>query len=199
MSRLSRPRRRAFSGLLAAALYCLSTGVTAAQIWKLGMGDKSTKYQPFKDPSGRFELEYPAKDWKLLPSGGSSLAVFARNDGPTLFIDHVRLTEALTAVEVAGMPAVELSTLKEQQPKGRDFKSEMVDSKAGKGVLIRYSRDGATGTGPETVVQYSIAVGLELFRLNGVMPDKQVAKYEPVIDYMIQSFKAPAAASTSKH
>ena len=199
MSRLSRPRRHAFSGLLAAALYCLSTGVTAEQIWKLGMGDKSTKYQPFKDPGGRFEIEYPAKDWKLLPSGGSSLAVFARNDGPTLFIDHVRLTEALTPVEVAGMPAVELSTLKEQQPKGRDFKSEMVDSKAGKGVLIRYSRDSATGTGPETVVQYSIAVGLELFRLNGVMPDKQVAKYEPVIDYMIQSFKAPAAASTSKH
>ena len=58
----------------------------------------------------------------------------------------------------------------------------MVDSKAGRGVLIRYSRDGATGTGPETVVQYSIAVGLELFRLNGVMPDKQVAKYEPIID-----------------
>ena len=199
MTRLSLPRRRAFSGLLAAMLYLVSSSAMAAQFkWMVG-GDKNTKYQGFKDPSGRFELEYPAKDWKLLPSGGSSLAVFARNNGPTLFVDHIRLAEALTPAEIGGMPAVELSTLKEQQPKGRDFKQDMLDSKAGRGVIIRYSRDSATGTGPETVVQYSIAVGLELFRLNGVMPDKQVAKYEPVIAYMIQSFKAPAAASTSKH
>ena len=67
------------------------------------------------------------------------------------------------------MPEVELSTLKDQQPKAKDFKSDMLDSKAGRGVLIRYSRDG-TGTGPETVIQYSIPVGQELFRLNGVMP-----------------------------
>ena len=73
----------------------------------------------FKDPAGRFELQYPEKDWKPLPSGGSSLAVFARNDGPTLFVDHVRLVGALTPAELGGMPAVELSTLKEQQPKGQ--------------------------------------------------------------------------------
>ena len=48
----------------------------------------------FKDPAGRFELEYPEKDWKRLPSGGSSLVVFARNDGPTLFVDHVTLSRS---------------------------------------------------------------------------------------------------------
>ena len=101
----------------------------------------------------------------------------------------------MTQAEIAGLPAVELSTLKDQQPKATGFKSDMLDSKAGRGVLIRYSRDGA---GPETVVQYSIAVGLELFRINGVIPDKQVTKYEPIVMYMIQSFTAPAA-STSKN
>mgnify|MGYP003694037921 CR=1 FL=1 len=52
-------------------------------------------------------------------------------------------------------------------------------------MLIKYSREGA---GPETVIQFSIAVGLELFRINGVIPDKQVAKsradrhsYDPVV------------------
>ena len=34
-------------------------------------GDKNVKYKAFKDPSGRFELEYPAKDWSPLPTGGS--------------------------------------------------------------------------------------------------------------------------------
>jgi hypothetical protein len=85
------------------------------------------------------------------------------------------------------MSAVELSTLKEQQPKAKDFKSEMLDSKSGRGVLIRYSR---VGVGPETVVQYSIPVGRELYRINGVIADKQLTKYEPIVMYMIQSFMA---------
>jgi hypothetical protein len=63
----------------------------------------------------------------------------------------------------------------------------MVDSKAGRGVLIRYSR---IGVGPETVVQYSIPVGRELYRINGIIADKQLAKYEPIVMYMIQSFLA---------
>ena len=178
-------------------LCVLSAGLTADQNpfkWMVG-GDKNVKYETFKDPAGRFEIEYPTKDWKRLPSGGSSLAVFAHNDGPTLFVDHVTLPESLTPAEIAGMPAVELRSLKEQQPKAKDFKPDMLDSKAGRGVLIRYSPDSA---GPETGVQYSIVVGLELFRINGVIPDKQVTKYEPIIMYMIQSFKAPAA-SAAKH
>ena len=187
-----------FTALAAGILILLSTGLAAGQnVFKRMVGaDSNVKYQTFKDPSGRFEIEYPAKDWKRLPSGGSSLAVFARNDGPTLFLDHITLAEALTPAEIGGMPAVELSTLKDQQPKAKDFKSDMLDSKAGRGVLIRYTRDA---TGPETVVQYSIAIGQQLFRINGVIPDKQVTKYEPIIMYMIQSFKAPATAPTSKH
>jgi len=197
MSPLSLPRRRTFTALAAVMPFVLSAGLAAEQnVLKRMVGaDTNVKYQTFKDSAGRFELEYPTKDWKRLPNGSSSLAVFARNDGPTLYVDHVRLVEPLTPPEIAGMPAVELSTLKDQQPKAKDFKSDMLDSKTGRGVLIRYSRDGEAG--PETVIQYSIAVGPELFRINGIVPDKQVQKYEPIIMYMIQSFKAPAA-STSK-
>jgi hypothetical protein len=181
--------------LAAAILFAFSSGLSAGQ-FKWMVGDKSVKYVSFKDASGRFELEYPEKDWKRLPSVGQSLIGFARNDGPTLFVDHVRLVEALTPAEMAGLLSVELSTLKDQQPKATGFKSEDLESKAGRGVLIKYSREGA---GPETVIQFSIAVGMELFRITGVIPDKQVAKYEPIVMYMIQSFKAPATASPSKH
>ena len=195
MRHISAPKRRVVTGLVAAILWVSSAGLSAGQFkWMVG-GDKNLKYLTFKDPAGRFEVQYPEKDWKRLPSGGSSLVVFARNDGPTLFVDHVRLIEALTPAEIGGMPAVELSTLKEQQPAAKEFKSEMLDSKAGRGVLIRYSRDSG---GPETVVQYTIAVGQELFRINGVIPDKQLAKYEPVVMYMIQSFTAPAVSASKR-
>ena len=193
--RLPLSTRRPSMLLAAAILFAFSSGLSAEQ-FKWMVGDKSVKYVSFKDASGRFELEYPEKDWKRLPSVGQSLIGFARNDGPTLFVDHVRLVEALTPAEMAGLLSVELSTLKDQQPKATGFKSEDLESKAGRGVLIKYSREGA---GPETVIQFSIAVGMELFRITGVIPDKQVAKYEPIVMYMIQSFKAPATASPSKH
>jgi hypothetical protein len=195
MSRLS--ISRLFPALAAAIiLFTCSPAMLSAQFkWMTG-GDKNVKYLPFKDASGLFELEYPEKDWKRLPSVGQNLVGFARNDGPTFYVGHVKLSEPFTPAEIAGLPAVELSTLKDQQPKATGFKSDLLESKAGRGVLIKYSREGV---GPETVIQFSIAVGTELFRLNGVIPDKQVAKYEPVVMYMIQSFKAPAGATTSKN
>jgi len=185
------------SAVLSALILCAFSNALSAAQFKWMVGDKNVKYQVYRDAAGRFELEYPEKDWKRVPSVGQRLVGFARNDGPTLYVDHIGLLTEFTQAELAGLPALELSTLKDQQPKATGFKTEDLPSKAGHGVLIRYSRE--EGGGPETVIQFSIAVGLELFRINGVIPDKQVAKYEPIVMYMIQSFKAPASASPSKH
>ena len=82
-------------------------------------GDKNIKYKAFKDPSGRFELEYPTKDWSPLPTGGSAVAILARNDRTaTVVIDLSRLTEPLAPSEVATNAQIEVETLKEQQPQG---------------------------------------------------------------------------------
>ena len=186
MSRVSPSTRRVLTGLLVAILCGHSAGVAAGQFSKLWGGGGNVKYDKFKDPNGRFEIEYPAKDWKRLPVG---LVTFARNEDATLSVDHVTLLEPLTAAETDGMMAVEVATLQQKQPNAKNVKSELIDTKAGHGILIRYSRVGA---GPETAVQYSIPVGRELFRISGVIADKQLAKYEPVVMYMINSFVATA-------
>jgi hypothetical protein len=200
MSHVSPLGRRAFAGCVLTILCLLSAGqqLTAGQnpFKKILGGDKGNSYQTFKDSAGRFELEYPTKDWHLLPSGGSSLAVLARNDGPTLFVDYLKLADRLTPGEIDAMPEMEVGRLKEQQPNAKDFKFDMVETKAGRGVLIRYSR---VGTVPESVVQYSILVGQDLFRLNGIVPARLLSKYEPIIMHMIQSFKAPADPSSPKN
>ena len=181
------PRRSALAASVLPILCLLSAAPSAGQNpLKWLTGDKGTKYNGFKDPAGRFEIEYPAKDWKLLPPGGSSLAVFARNDGPTLYIDHVRLREPLSQGEFDALPDVEISRLKLQEPNAKTFKSELLESRAGRGVLIRYSREGGA---PETVMAYSIPVDQDMFRLSGIVADKQMAKYEPVVMHMIQSFQ----------
>lgn len=159
-------------------------------------GDRGTKYEVYKDPDGRFQMEYP-KDWRVLPSNSASTLVgFSRNDGPTFFVDYVALRDKLTKGELDEMTNTEVLRLKLLQPKATGFKAELLESKAGSGVLIKYSRPG---TGPESVIQYSFAANIDLYRLNGVVPEKQLQKYEPVIMHMIQSFQTKTAAASPKH
>jgi hypothetical protein len=175
----------------------LSAGPAAGQNpLKWITGDRNTKYETYKDPDGRFEMEYPAKDWRVLPSNSSSTLVgFSRNDGPTFFVDYIKLRGQLTKGEIDAMSDVEVARLKELQPKATGFKAELLESKTGTGVLTRYSRPGSPA---ESVIQYSIAASLDLYRLNGVVPEKQLSKYEPVIMHMIQSFQSKANPAASK-
>jgi hypothetical protein len=193
MSRQSR-----LKGLATAlSIVCLlSANVYAGQIplrWLTG--DRNTKYQTFKDPDGRFEIEYPAKDWKLLPSSSAIRVGFSRSDGPTLFVEYIRFTSKPSKAELEAMSDAEVGRLKDAQPKATGFKSELLDSRSGPGVLIRYSRPG---NNPESVIQYSVAADLDFYRLNGVIPEKQLSKYEPVIMHMIQSFQSKANPAASK-
>ena len=183
----------------AVACCVLSNEYQALAQKKFGIfGDKDVKYRTFKDASSRFELEYPAKDWSPVLVGGSAIAILSRNDRTaTLVIDLSRLTEPLAPSEVATNAQIEVESLKEQQPKAKEFTSEILDSKAGHGSLIRYARLGATG--PERVMRYSVAVGLDLYRLDTVVPEASLAKYEAILMHMIASFKVPANPATSKN
>jgi hypothetical protein len=198
MSLASRQGRRAVAACVLTMLWTLAPGqpVTAGQNpLKRLFGDKDTRYQTFKDSAGRFEIDYPSKDWRLLPGAESSLAVFAHNDGPTLFVDHVRLVDSLTPDEIEALPDLEVDRLKRREPQAK-LTSVMLDSKTGNGVLITYSR---VGTGPESVTQYTIAVGQDLYRLNGIVPERLLSKFEPIVKHMIQSFKAPANPPNAKN
>jgi hypothetical protein len=196
---LSRLRRGAVLGPVLAMLCLMSeTGqLTAAQKNPLKWfgGDKDVSYKIFRDSAGRFEVEYPDKGWRILPNVGASLAVFSHDDGPALFIDHVTLTEPLTPGEIDVLPDVEVDRLKKLERQVKDFTSDTLDTKSGRGVLVKYSQVGAE---PKSVLQLTIAVGLELFRLNAVVPGRLLSKYEPIIMHAIQSFKAPASAPSPK-
>ena len=160
----------------------LTAGLAAGQ--NPFRGDKGPNYQTFKDPAGRFELDYPTKDWRPLSTGGSSLAVFTSKDGPTLVIDHVTSDRAADAGGDRGHGGC-----RNRQAQGRSAEGQGLQSRTrsrprpAPESLIRYTRDGSPRAGR---VQGSVPVGRDLFRLNGVIPEKQVAKFESVIVHMIQ-------------
>lgn len=185
---------------LAFAIACciLATQHHAAAQFLGLFGDKNVKYKMFKDPAGRFELEYPTKDWSPLPSGGSAIAILSRKDGTaTVVVDLSKLTEPLSPAEVATNAEIELEGLKQQQPNAKSFTSEVVDSKAGKASLIRYVRNGSNG--PERVMRYSVGVGLDLYRLDAVVQEASATKYEAILAHMLMSFAAPAGPASSKN
>ena len=72
----------------------------------------------------------------------------------------------------------------------------MVETKAGRGVLIRYARVGA-----RTRVRHAVfdPVGQQdLYRLNAIVSDKLLPKYESIVMHMIQSFMARPEPSSRR-
>jgi hypothetical protein len=198
MNMMGSLRRRWIWGVaLAAGVLVARQESSAAQKWKLGLGDKTVTYRTYKDPAGRFELEYPAKDWRQLPSAGSSLALFSRNDGAaTVAVDYLRMTATLSPSQIGTMAEVEIQDLKERHPQAKDFTSELMESKGGRGAIVRYVSTGSKG--PERVMQYSIPVGQDLYRVIAIVAESSLAKYEGVVMHVLASIAPLNSAAASK-
>src|SRR5262249_12207430 len=152
----------------------------------------------YRDQSGRFEIERPSKDWGLLRPGGNAIAIISRNDRvATLVSDLAHLAEPLNQDELATNAQIEIDTLKEQQPNAKDFASDLLDCKGGKGALIKYSRIGAKGA--ERVLRYLISVDRDMYRLEGGFQDASALKSAPTRRHIIQPFKPPPAPAPSKN
>jgi len=187
-----------FLAFVVAVGLCVNTDVGLAQKKFLIFGEGKVSYTNYRDPSGRFEIERPSKDWGLLPPGGNAIAIISRNDRlAAIVIDLAHLTEPLAQNELATNAQIEIDTLKEQQPNAKDFASDLLDCKGGKGALVTYSRIGAKGA--ERVLRYLIGVDRDMYRLEGAFQEASASKYEPILMHMIQSFKAPAGPAASKN
>lgn len=190
MSAAARFSRRAAIITLAAFMVAAVASPSAAQFGFL-RGNRDIKYRLYRDSANLFQLEYPEKDWRIipLPIGGNLMVQFSHKDGATFIVEHIRMPSAFTAGERAAMAEGELERVRSQERATKDFKSETIETRGGSGILIRYQQ---VGRGPERVVQCTIDIGVNLFRLNGVMPERLFAQFEPIVLHMIESFKSPA-------
>jgi hypothetical protein len=186
-------RQSAVIVLLACCL--LSSAQTALAQKKFGVfGSGNVTYRIFKDAAGRFELEYPTRDWSPVSVGGSAIAMLSRNDRTaTVVVDLSQLTEPLLEAEIEINAKIELESLVEQHPNAKAFTSAFEVSQAGRGSLIRYDR--IEGNGPERVIRYTIGVGKELYHLDAVAAPAAMIKHEAVLMHMIKSFKVPATSA----
>jgi hypothetical protein len=156
-------------------------------------GDKAVAYQTYKDPSGRFTIEYPAKDWKIVPASGSALALFTQKDGDaSVLIDYTRLPVALEPAEIGELfKDLEVQFLRERQPDAKDVNAVLDNANGGARVVLKFSRTGVHGV--EEVLQYSIPRGSDLYRVVGTTRADRAEKNREILFYVANSFAVAAS------
>jgi hypothetical protein len=134
------------------------------------------------------QLDVPAKDWNVLPSSGATLLILAsKKVDAVVLVERSSLAMALEPADITDLFAqIETDAIKERQPKATDFQSRVLDLANRRLVAVQYGRPGVLGS--ETVRQYSVPVGRELYRVTCISRAAQFAVYEPVFSHIAASF-----------
>jgi hypothetical protein len=143
--------------------------------------------QPQRSADAPLQVEFPTKDWMVLPSSGAVvLAAATRKGDAVVLIERSTLRQALDREEITDLFAqIEIDAIKERQPKAVDFQSKVLDSGARRLVAVQYSRPGVLGN--ERVRQYSVPVGTDLYRVTCISSAARFAVYDPVFSHIAAS------------
>jgi hypothetical protein len=143
--------------------------------------------QPQRSADAPLQVEFPTKDWMVLPSSGALvLAAASRKGDAVVLIERSTLRQALDPADITDLFAqIEIDAIKERQPKAADFQSKVLDLGARRLVAIQYSRPGVLGN--ERVRQYSVPVGTDLYRMTCISSAARFAVYDPVFSHIAAS------------
>jgi len=154
--------------------------------------DSKTEYRTFRDPNGRFALDYP-KDWQVIAGAGDVLVTFAATNGEAAFVvERSKMNIALAPEDITDLFAqIEADILKERQPRASDLIAKVGGDTSLRTILIDYARPGLSR--PERARQYSLPMGQELYRLTCSALTIKFAKYDSAFAHVAGSFKNTAA------
>lgn len=152
------------------------------------------KVRPYADPSKRFTIDYPAKDWTPYPGGVQSLVVFQQKKG-----------EASVVVERQTLPSVAeqrfvndtFISLRAEEVRSADPQSSAIEQRTIEDgefriAVLVYSRPGTAG--PESLRTYHMLRGRHLYRIVCRAVQGKLPQYDPIFAHMAASFSAPAAS-----
>ena len=112
--------------------------------------------RPQRSADAPLQVEFPAKDWMVLPSSGALVfAAATRRGDAVVLIERSTLRQALDPADITDLFAqIEMEAIKERQPKAADFQSKVLDTGARRLVAVQYGRPGVLGN--ERVRQYLV-------------------------------------------
>lgn len=142
----------------------------------------------YADPQKRFSLQYPQRDWRVLPGTGSTLATLAENRGrATVQIEYLRLNQPLQVEQNRDLILqIESDLIRERQP-GADQIAPANAPDLPSAIVIEYNRRGADGS--ERVRQFSLVREQHLFRILCAAQIKEFARFQSVFAQIARSFE----------
>jgi hypothetical protein len=149
--------------------------------------------QPFEGPNKHVRLEYPKKDWQVVPGGSAAIASLLQKKGEAaVVIEQSRLNQPLAPDDITDLfGQLESETIRDRQPSPSDIQSKVYEAGGRRFVIVDYARQGVAG--PERVRQYSIPVGSDLYRLTCSAAASQFTRYETVFAHIAATFSAGGA------
>ena len=161
---------------------------------------KSAKPKDFEAPKlpwNTISIELP-KGWQIAPGHSGILMTVAEKTrtnqpGGAIILEQMRLQDTLLPKDLSDSTLTfEAASTRERDPAGQNFQQQIKEGSDGRRfIFIQYTRPGLYG--PDRVTQYSVPAGLTLYRVICIVPDAQLAKYQPTCAHVADSFKATAA------
>ena len=161
---------------------------------------KSAKPKDFEAPKlpwNTISIELP-KGWQIAPGHSGILMTVAEKTrtnqpGGAIILEQMRLQDTLLPKDLSDSTLTfEAASTRERDPAGQNFQQQIKEGSEGRRfIFIQYTRPGLYG--PDRVTQYSVPAGLTLYRVICIVPDAQLAKYQPTCAHVADSFKATAA------
>jgi hypothetical protein len=161
--------------------------------WFAKAAPAALKMRPYQDPSKRFTIDYPQKDWTPYPGGVQSLVVFHQKKGlASVIIERQTLPSVAEQRFVndtfIGLRAEEVRSA---DPQSSAIEQRTITDGEFKIAVLVYSRPGAAG--PESLRTYHMLRGRHLYRIVCRAVQGQMPAFEPTFAHMAASFVAPNA------
>lgn len=137
--------------------------------------------------SQSFSIDYPEKDWSLVPGGSVTLvAVAQKRFEAVLLVERTSLQVALEDEEIGDVfLAVEADHIRESTPSATDIKADLQQLGDRRVAAFVYRRNGVLG--PERVLQYSMPAGTSLYRIVAVAKPEAFDRHLPTLQAMAAS------------
>ncbi len=148
--------------------------------------------------TGAFQIALP-KNWHLAPGHTGTIFSLVEDTrkwetGGLITLEYMRLQAPLEPSLIAAFGERELKEVQNRELSGKQFNVAVKNGQLGPIILLQYDRPGISGT-DDHVAQYSIPIGLVMYRLVCIAPTASVEKYRAMFAHVAASFQPAKAGS----
>jgi hypothetical protein len=150
---------------------------------------KQADYRLFRSASAPFTVEYPKKDWQMVPGFGTATVLFTTLRGDAMVgIEDVMLSVPLSDDDIGDtFIKYETDDVKRMWPAAQSMQTTMLKADAGPVVVIDFKQDAALG--PQQIRQFSLPRKDHLYRVTCVSLPTSFPRYLPICEHIATTLK----------